>query len=111
MRSGRFGVPTAKIVDVLGNPDDQRQISLIAVHTHGIPDEFPPQVLAELDDVPALTMGKRTDLRKMPFLTIDPVDARDHDDAVYAEPDTSADNPGGIRVWVAIADVALLRAA
>ena len=42
----------------------------------------------------------------MPLITIDPEDARDHDDAVYAAPDTDANNKGGWRVWVAIADVA-----
>ncbi|NOU06316.1 MAG: ribonuclease R [Hyphomicrobiaceae bacterium] len=106
VRSGRFGIPAAKVVDVLGNPDDQRQISLIAVHAHGIPDEFPPTVIDELEQLPRLTMAGRIDLRSMPLVTIDPVDARDHDDAVLAIPDDSADNPGGHIVWVAIADVA-----
>ena len=105
-RAGRFGVPEAKIVEVLGNPEDQRQLSLIAIHTHGIPDEFPSGVLAELERLPPLSSDKRLDLRGVPLVTIDPVDARDHDDAVFAEPDTSADNVGGHRVLVAIADVA-----
>ena len=50
-------------------------------------------------------MAHREDWRKLPLITIDPADAKDHDDAVYAEPDTSPDNPGGVIVVVAIADV------
>ena len=103
---GRHGTPSARVVESIGNPGDQRQISLIAIHTHGIPDEFPRTVLDEVKLLPALSMDKRRDLTGLPLLTIDPVDARDHDDAVYAAPDTDARNPGGWRVIVAIADVA-----
>jgi ribonuclease R len=106
VRAGRFGVPEARVVEVLGNPNDQRQISLISVHAHGIPDVFPGRVLAELDDLPRVTKDGRMDLRDTLLVTIDPVDARDHDDAVYAEPDTDAANKDGWIVWVAIADVA-----
>ncbi len=106
VRSGKFGITAAKIVEVLGNPDDERQISLIAVHAHGIPDEFPPGVLEEAEHLPQLTMHGREDLRALPLLTIDPADARDHDDAVYAVADDNPDNAGGYIVWVAIADVA-----
>ena len=56
------------------------------------------------------TLAGRNDLRDVPLVTIDPPDARDHDDAVYAEPDADPKNPGGWIVWVAIADVAALRA-
>ncbi len=105
-RSGRSGIAEARIVEVLGNPDDQRQISLIAVHAHGIPDEFPERVLAELRSLPALSSDDRMDLRDTPLVTIDPVDARDHDDAVHAESDPDAANPCGWIVTVAIADVA-----
>ena len=103
---GRHGTPNAKIVESVGNPTDQRQISLIAIHTHGIPDEFPVRVLEEVKHLPTLTDDTRRDLTNLPLLTIDPVDARDHDDAVYATADTDASNPGGWRVIVAIADVA-----
>jgi ribonuclease R len=106
-RMGRNGVPEARVVEVLGNPDDQRQISLIAVHAHGIPDVFSPRVLAELDDLPRLGGGKdHTDMRDVPLITIDPFDARDHDDAVFAERDADPANPNGWAVLVAIADVA-----
>ncbi len=105
-RSGRFGVPQARVVETLGNPQDQRKISLIAVHAHGIPDEFPQAVLTEVERLEAPKLAGRTDLRSLDLLTIDPVDARDHDDAVHAAPDTDAANRGGWVVHVAIADVA-----
>ncbi len=102
----RTGVPEARVAETLGNPRDQRQISLIAVHAHGIPDEFPDIVLREVAELPPLTPGGRTDLTGLPLLTIDPRDARDHDDAVAAVADTDPRNPGGYIVTVAIADVA-----
>ncbi len=105
-RSGRLGVPQARVMESLGNPDDERKISLIAIHTHGIPDEFPERVLEELATLQSPTMAGRTDLRELPLLTIDPRDARDHDDAVYATPDADPRNEGGHIVIVAIADVA-----
>ena len=106
LNRGRHGNPSAKIVETLGNPSDQRQISLIAIHTHGLPDEFPRAVLDEVQHLPPLTADKRRDLTTVPLLTIDPADARDHDDAVYAAADADPKNPGGWRVIVAIADVA-----
>jgi ribonuclease R len=105
-RSGRYGVPQARIVEVLGNPQDQRKISLIAIHAHGIPDEFPAAVLAETAKLAPPAPEGRTDLRQLELVTIDPADARDHDDAVHAAPDTDPRNPGGWLVHVAIADVA-----
>lgn len=105
-RSGRLGVPQARVVETLGNPQDQRKISLIAVHAHGIPDEFPNAVLAEVETLDAPKLAGRTDLRSLDLLTIDPIDARDHDDAVHAAPDTDLGNAGGWIVYVAIADVA-----
>jgi ribonuclease R len=105
-RPHRQGVPEARIVEALGNPDDQRRVSLIAVHAHGLRDEFPEPVLRELDALPPVDRSKRTDLCDLPLLTIDPVDARDHDDAVHAAADDDPKNPGGFIVTVAIADVA-----
>jgi ribonuclease R len=105
-RAGRYGVPQARVVETLGNPQDQRRISLIAVHAHGIPDEFPGAVLAEVEKLGAPKPASRTDLRSLPLLTIDPTDARDHDDAVHAAPDPDPGNRGGFIVYVAIADVA-----
>ena len=100
------GLPDARIVESLGNPRDQRQVSLIAVHAHGIPDEFPDVVLREVEALPALDREGRVDLTKIPLLTIDPADARDHDDAVHAAADADPRNAGGYIVTVAIADVA-----
>ncbi len=104
-KTGRFTTPRARIVEALGNPEDERKVSLIAVHAHGIPDDFPESVIDETRDLKPPQLAGRTDLRGIPLLTIDPVDARDHDDAVFAEPDTDPKNPGGHVVIVAIADV------
>jgi ribonuclease R len=105
-KGGRYGVPQARVVESLGNPQDQRKISLIAVHAHGLRDEFPSGVLAETERLRAATPAGRTDLRALPLVTIDPVDARDHDDAVHAAPDADPANKGGWVVHIAIADVA-----
>jgi ribonuclease R len=102
----RHSLTEARVLESLGNPSDQRKISLIAVHAHGLPDDFPQSVIAESEALEPVTAEGRTDLRQIPLLTIDPVDARDHDDAVYAEPDTDPKNRGGHVVIVAIADVA-----
>jgi ribonuclease R len=102
----RNALPQARILETLGNPDDARQISLIAIHAHGLPNEFPESVIAEAEALRPPAMEDRVDLRKLPLLTIDPHDARDHDDAVCAQPDPDARNPEGWIVHVAIADVA-----
>ncbi|MEO0939540.1 MAG: ribonuclease R [Pseudomonadota bacterium] len=100
----RMGMPRARITDRLGDPSAPKAVSLIAIHQHGIPDDFPDDVIAEADAQKPIGLKGRTDLRDMPLITIDPSDARDHDDACYAQADP--DNPGGYLVWVAIADVA-----
>ncbi|WP_340107999.1 ribonuclease R [Pikeienuella sp. HZG-20] len=101
----RFGLRRARVVERLGDPGAARSVSLIAVHTHGIPTEFPEAALKEAAAVKPLKNFKgREDLRHLPLITIDPSDARDHDDAVCAAPDE--ENEGGWIVWVAIADVA-----
>ncbi|RVV98359.1 ribonuclease R [Mesobaculum littorinae] len=102
----RMGLPRARIVARLGDPSGPRAVSLIAIHQHGIPDEFPPEVLEAADRMKPAGLKGRDDLRELPFVTIDPSDARDHDDAVFAEPDSDPQNEGGHIVWVAIADVA-----
>ncbi len=105
-RRGRNAIPQARVVEVLGNPSDSRKISLIAVHAHGIPDDFPESVVIEAEALQSPAMDGRVDLRQLQLLTIDPVDARDHDDAVHANPDPDPNNAGGFIVHVAIADVA-----
>jgi ribonuclease R len=106
LRAGRYGLPQARVLEALGNPRDQRKISLIAVHAHGIPDEFPTHVLAAVAKLEPPTLSGRSDLRQLDLITIDPADARDHDDAVHAATDSDPGNAGGWIVHVAIADVA-----
>jgi len=102
----RYGPKRGKLLEVVGREDQPRAASLIAIHAHGIPTGFPAAAEAEAGAAQPPTLSGREDLRQVPLITIDPADARDHDDAVYAEPDTDAGNPGGWIVWVAIADVA-----
>jgi ribonuclease R len=106
LREGRFGLPTARVVERLGSIKSERAISLIAITTHGIPDVFSAAALHEAQTAQPAGMDHREDWRALPLVTIDPPDAKDHDDAVYAAPDTDADNTGGFVVTVAIADVA-----
>jgi ribonuclease R len=101
----KMGLPQARITARLGDPSGPKAVSLIAIHQHGIPDQFPDAVIAEADRAEPAPLKGREDLRDLPLVTIDPVDARDRDDAVYAEADTDPGNPGGFVVWVAIADV------
>ncbi len=103
--SGRYGLPRAKVLSVVGSVASEKAISMIAIHAHGIPHIFPSDVLAAADAAKPATMAHREDWRKLPLITIDPADAKDHDDAVYAELDPSPDNPDGVIVTVAIADV------
>ncbi len=100
------GPRRGKVLEVVGREDDPRAASLVAIHTHGLPTGFSDAVEAEALAAEAPTLKARTDLRDLPLITIDPADARDHDDAVHAEPDDDPGNPGGWIVWVAIADVA-----
>jgi len=136
VRVGRYGLPRAKVTNVVGSLDSEKAVSLIAIHAHEIPYVFPQQVLDEAEAMKPLAMGAeapppppspdkgeegvrgggprksatpplmREDWRALPLLTIDPADAKDHDDAVFAQPDPDEANPGGIVAYVAIADVA-----
>jgi ribonuclease R len=96
-----YGLKPARITERLGRMGDAKSVSLICIHTHDIPQEFSPEALAEAKKARGVALGKRTDLRDVPLITIDGEDARDFDDAVYAEPDGD-----GFRLIVAIADVA-----
>ena len=102
----RFGMPKAKVISVLGKTDDSKAISLIAIHEHSIVNEFSKETLSEAVNSAPVTLLDRDDLRHIPFVTIDPADARDHDDACYVELDLDDENKGGFIVWIAIADVA-----
>ena len=101
-----YGPKRGKLLEIVGREDQPRAASLIAIHTHGIPTGFSPAAEAEAAAAKPPSLAGRTDLRDLPLITIDPADARDHDDAVYAHPDDDPANLGGWVVWVAIADVA-----
>ena len=121
---GARSAPHGRIVERLGSMNQPKAVSLIAIHAHGIPTEFPREAIDQaerarpLDPQRALRgnfskwaasppeRAKRVDLRDVPLVTVDPEDARDHDDAVWAGPDPDAKNRGGHIVIVAIADVA-----
>jgi ribonuclease R len=100
----RFGLPDARIVERIGDSADPRAFSLIAIHSHGIPTAFTPEALALAAQARPVALGAREDLRAVPLVTIDGADARDFDDAVWAEPDP--ERPGCWHAIVAIADVA-----
>jgi len=102
----RWGPKPATLLEVVGREDHPRAASLIAIHTHSIPMGFSAQAQEEAAAAAAPSLEGREDLRALPLVTIDPEDARDHDDAVFAEPDPDPANPGGWILWVAIADVA-----
>ncbi len=93
------------IKEIVGKESDPRAASILAMHTHGIMPGFTPDEEAQANAAKPAPLKGRVDLRQVPLITIDPEDARDHDDAVFAQPDGDAKNPGGWRVWVAIADV------
>ncbi|MFC7380373.1 ribonuclease R [Brevundimonas sp. GCM10030266] len=102
----RYGPKRGKILETIGREDDARAASLIAIHSHGVPTGFSEAVEQEAGDQELPSLKGREDLRDIPLITIDPADARDHDDAVYAQRDEDPKNEGGWIVWVAIADVA-----
>ena len=94
----------ARVLEVVGALSDPRTVSLISIAANDIPVEFPAAALEEAERSRAAPLGERLDLRDTPLVTIDGEDARDFDDAVFAEPDPA--HPGGWRILVAIADVA-----
>jgi ribonuclease R len=104
-RSG-FGLATARVKERLGSLKTERAVSLIAIHAHSIPHVFPTAVVKEAEAARPATLADREDWRKLPLVTIDPADAKDHDDAVQAERDSDPKNPGGFVLSIAIADVA-----
>ncbi|WP_294255550.1 ribonuclease R [uncultured Sphingomonas sp.] len=105
-KAGRPPRITARVVERLGDPFAPRSFSLIAIHRHGIPNVFSEELLEEAERVARQPLGEgREDLRHLPIVAIDPADARDHDDAVWATPDDDPANEGGWKAIVAIADV------
>ncbi|MDR3488338.1 MAG: ribonuclease R [Bradyrhizobium sp.] len=106
VRSRGFGLASGKVKERLGSLASEKAVSLIAIHTHEIPQAFSPAALREAEEARPATLAGREDWRELPLVTIDPPDAKDHDDAVHAEPDPDPNNKGGYIVTVAIADVA-----
>lgn len=101
----RYTPPVGRVVEVLGGVDDPGMEVEIAVRKFDVPHEFSQEALGLAERLPDSVRPKdlkgRIDLRDVSFMTIDGEDARDFDDAVYAEP-----IPGkGWRLLVAIADV------
>ncbi|MGE0743009.1 MAG: ribonuclease R [Hyphomonadaceae bacterium] len=105
-RGRAHGPKRGMIREIIGRESDPRAASILAMHTHGISEGFSEEEERQAKAAQKPTLKGRTDLRDVPLITIDPEDARDHDDAVFATPDTDEKNKGGWRVWVAIADVA-----
>src|SRR3954471_6952771 len=99
--SGRPPRVNARVDAVLGDPFVPRSFSLIAIHKHGLRHEFAQEAIDEAHRVSTQPLGEREDLTHLPIVAIDPEDARDHDDAIWAE----ADGEGGWNALVAIADV------
>ncbi|MEP1092890.1 MAG: ribonuclease R [Rhizobiaceae bacterium] len=99
------GLKQAKIEKIIGDVNSEKAVSLIALHQHNIPTVFPDEVMDEANRAGDADMHKREDWRELPLITIDPADAKDHDDAVYAVADDNETNEGGVVVTVAIADV------
>jgi ribonuclease R len=105
-KAGRPPRVTARVTQRLGDPFAPRSFSLIAIHEHDIPDRFADEALEEAERVAKQPLGEgREDLTELPIVAIDPADARDHDDAVWAAPDDDPKNAGGWKAVVAIADV------
>lgn len=105
-RKNKLGLVEGRVTERIGSIKSERAVSLIAIHTHNIPNVFPKAAIEEADAAKPASMRdgvQREDWRFIPLVTIDPADAKDHDDAVHAEPDPDQD--GGVIVTVAIADV------
>ncbi len=106
LRGRGFGLPSARVKERYGSVATEKAISLIAIHAHEIPLDFSKAAVEEAEAAKPASLKGREDWRELPLVTIDPPDAKDHDDAVHAEPDPDPNNKGGFIVHVAIADVA-----
>ena len=96
-----YGVQKGEITEVFGSINDPKSASILAIAAHNIPTGFSEEEENEATSAQPCQLDFRKDLRHLKLITIDPEDARDHDDAVYAEP-----TKNGHSIWVAIADVA-----
>jgi len=103
--AGRLGLPQVRVTERFGSTAEPRAISLIAIHAAGLPTVFPHSALREAELAAVPPLSTREDLRAIPLVSIDGADARDFDDAVWAEADPDPANPDGWHLLVAIADV------
>ncbi|MGL5136859.1 MAG: ribonuclease R family protein [Beijerinckiaceae bacterium] len=106
IREEKLGLKRAKVVERLGSATGEKAASMIAIHNHAIPHVFPDAALEEAEAAKPAVMKGREDWRELSLITIDPADAKDHDDAVHAMPDDDPANAGGFILSIAIADVA-----
>ncbi|MFB9265688.1 ribonuclease R [Bradyrhizobium erythrophlei] len=106
IRSRGYGLASGRVKERLGSIASEKAISLIAINAHDIPQVFTPSAIRESEEAKPATLQGREDWREVPLVTIDPPDAKDHDDAVHAEVDPDPHNRGGYVIHVAIADVA-----
>jgi ribonuclease R len=106
IRTRGFGLASGRVKERYGAINNEKAISLIAIHAHDIPQAFSREALHEAEEARPATPRGREDWRALPLVTIDPPDAKDHDDAVQAEKDPDPSNKGGFIIHVAIADVA-----
>ena len=106
IRTRTFGLASGRVKERLGSVASEKAISMIAICAHEIPLEFSKAALREAEEARPATLKGREDWRDVPLVTIDPPDAKDHDDAVHADADPDPGNKGGFIVNVAIADVA-----
>ncbi len=106
IRSGRMGLSRARVRETIGNLRSEKAVSMIAIHANDIPYIFPDAVIREAEAAKPASLDGREDWRGLALVTIDPPDAKDHDDAVHAVADDDPQNVGGFVVTVAIADVA-----
>jgi len=100
-----YGPRKARVRAVAGSMDDRGAFSLVALANHGVPTGFSPEEEREAETAEPPGLDGRVDLRDTPLVTIDPADAKDHDDAIFAAHDADPGNKGGFRAIVAIADV------
>ncbi|NEV79254.1 ribonuclease R [Rhodopseudomonas sp. BR0C11] len=106
IRTRGYGLASGRVKERLGSLASEKAISLIAIHTHDIPQEFSTSAIRESEAAEPATLKGREDWRDLPLVTIDPPDAKDHDDAVHAAPGPDPNTKGGVILHVAIADVA-----
>src|SRR6185369_7924420 len=106
LRGRGYGLPSGRVKERYGSVATEKAISLIAIHAHEIPLDFSSAAVAEAEAAQPAALKGREDWRELPLVTIDPPDAKDHNDAVHAAPDPDPNNKGGYIVHVAIADVA-----